>query len=234
MNNYLSKLVNANNEELWNSLNNDFAIKLTKSHEPNFLINFKNDEVTIYVDENDLTPSSFTHELLHIEMKRNDKNVGRDLDKLIQENEQLHYLFSLPLRDHIGNCLEHVKMLPKFLDLGFIGSNFISDYMTKKMTNSEWNKIKSSYCQDNIFDKGAIDYLIGKYFGMKACNNKKYNYSKYYQGIKKLDIKLSKLLSDFWNDWMTFDPFNIDDNYTEILELFIEDLNEWQMNKTII
>jgi len=234
MNNYTDKLINSQNKELWENIDKDFQITLTKSHEPNYLINFKNDKITIYVDEHDLRPSSFTHELLHIEMKRNEKNIGKHLDLLIQENDQLHYLFSLPLRDHIGNCLEHVKMLPKFLELGFSNSEFISDFVTKKMTNTEWSNIKSAYLNNKIFDKQAVDFLIGKFFGMKACNNKKHNYSKYYSGIAKLDRKLSKAINEFWNDWLTFNPSDQSDDYSEMIELFIADLNDWQNGKTII
>ena len=48
----------------------------------------------------------------------------------------------------------------------------------------------------------------------------------------KLEKSLYKILSDFWNDWTTFDIEDPNDSYDEILELFVDDLKEWSKNKT--
>jgi hypothetical protein len=234
MEKYLQKLIDDKNKELWEDLNKEFIINLDPSFEPNYLTNFKNNSITIYIYENELNPASLTHELLHILMKKNNKNVGKHLNEKITNNNSLHYIFSIPLRDHIGNCLEHNKMLPIYLSFGYDRKYFISDYTEKKMNNDLLNNLKKRYFVNKIYDREAVDFFIGKFFAMKACPNPRFDYRKYYEGLKNIDKKLFHLLNEFWEDWTTFDINDIDDDYEEILDLFVEDLTKWQSNKIVI
>lgn len=234
MSEYLKSLIDERNLELWTTLNSSQNISLESSFEPNFTTNFKEDEITIYVDENRLKPADFTHELLHIKLKSNGLNVGNDLNKRIEENENIHNLFSKDLKDHIGNCLGHIKMLPEFIELGFKNSQFISDYNSKKMSSSQMREIKSRYRESGIYDREAVDTFIGLFFAMKADNNRMNRYGDFYISLAKLDNKLFKALSDFWEDWSSFDYNDPNDNFDDILQYFIQDLNSWFENKTVI
>lgn len=234
MNKYLNSLLDERNSELWNNLNNAHKITLEPSFEPNFITNFKDDKITIYVVEDDLSPADFTHELLHIKLKSNGLDIGRDLNKKIEENEKLFYLFSTDLKDHISNCLEHIKMLPIFIDLGFKNSQFLSDFKSKKMSMGQMQEIALRYRENGIYDREAADSFIGLFFAMKADNNRMNKYDILYKKLSKLDKKLYKSLVDFWEDWLSFDYNDKNDNYDDIIDYFIEDLNEWNENKTVI
>lgn len=234
MSEYLKSLLDKRNTELWNTLNSSQNIFLKPSFEPNFLTNFKEDKIIIYVDENDLKPAGFTHELLHIKLKSNGLDISKDLNNKIAENDKLHYLFSTGLKDHIGNCLEHMKMLPIFIDLGFKDSQFLSDYNSKKMSSGQMKELKIRYRESGIYDKEAVDYFIAFFFAMKADNNQKNKYGDLYKNLVKLDKKLFRTLIDFWEDWLSFDYNDPNDNYDDITQYFIEDLNDWIENKTVI
>ena len=234
MSKYLKSILDERNTELWNILNSSQQIILESSFEPNFITNFKEDKITIYVDENSLNPADFTHELLHIKLKSNGRNVSKDLNEKIGENDRLFYLFSTALKDHIGNCLEHIKMLPIFIGLGFKNSEFLSDYNSKKMSSGQMQEIKIRYRESGIYDREAVDSFIGLFFAMKADNNRMNKYDILYKNLAKLDKKLYKLLIDFWEDWISFDYNDEKDNYDDIIQYFIEDLNVWIENKTVV
>lgn len=234
MEEYLNKLIDCKNRSLQEDLTKEFSIGIEPSFEPNYLTNFKDDDITIYVLKDDLNPASFTHELLHIFMKRNNKNVEKHLNEKIKNNDSLNYIFSLPLRDHIGNCLEHIKMLPFYLNLGYNKKEFISDYTERKMNNRLLKNLKSQFLVNGIYNREAVDFYIGKFYAMKACPNPAFDYRKFYEGFKRLDRKLFRTLNEFWEDWQTYDIEDIKDDYDEILDLFIEDLTNWCSNKKVI
>lgn len=165
---------------------------------------------------------------MHIKLKSNGLNIGKDLNNKIEENERLYPLFSTVLKDHIGNCLEHTKMLPIFVNLGFKNSQFISDCNSKKMSPRQMKDLKG------VYDAGAVDCFIGNFFAMKADNNRMNKYGDIYKNLAKLDTKLLKTLIDFWEDWLSFDYNDQNDNYNDIIQYFIEDLNNWIENKTVI
>ncbi|WP_417352847.1 hypothetical protein, partial [Flavobacterium alkalisoli] len=184
-----------------------------------------------YVNGYNLCPSSFTHELLHIYIKDKKINIANELEKHITENHTLRTIFSLPLRTHIGNCLEHIKMLPIYLNLGFPNEKFLSDYNESKMDSLTILQIKTTYKNYNIYNKEVVDFYIGKFFAMKACNNNSFNYFNYYSELENIDSELFYSLNNFWENWI-----NIIDsrNYKPILEKFIEDLKNWTKNKKFI
>lgn len=230
----LDKLLDNRNINLWESIQSTHKIELALSNEPNYMTRFLGDSITIYIQSNNYCPAAFTHELLHVYLKLQKVNIALDLENKIAESEKLFYLFSKDLKEHIGNCLEHTKMLPLYLRMGFDNRLFISDFSEKKINKDIIRNIEMLYKQSNIYNREAIDIFIGKFFAMRACNNTSHNYLKYYKLLEKVDPKLYRLLSDFWNDWSSYDISDSDDNYQEILEYFIEDLNAWIKNKIVL
>lgn len=230
----IKKSIDSRNQELWNLISETYNLNVDFSPEPNYLTNFKEDQITIYVDQFNCSPASMTHELLHIELKRRGILISYELISLIAKSEDLNYIFSKDLEDHISNCLEHVKMHDIFVNMGYSTQQFISDFDKKKMTNSELNSIKTFYKNKGFFDRSAIDSFIGNFFAMKACLNPKFNYKKYYDSLKKIDTRLYTLLYEFWEDWLTYDISDPEDSYNEILNFFIQDLLTWSEKKSII
>lgn len=234
MEKHLNQLIDERNRLLWSELNDKFKIILTQSLEPNYMTQINKGIATIYIYENDINPAYFTHELLHIYLKSKNIQIVRDFYKAVEQSPSINFLFSNELKTHITNCLEHYLMLPLFLKLGFENHHFIIDYNERKMNNKLMTDLQENYKINNTYNKEAIDFFIGKFFAMKTCNNTYFNYSKYYKCFSRLDQKLYRLLCDFWEDWITYNPNDPDDNYIEILEIFLDDLNNWFNQKNII
>jgi len=233
MEKYLNKLIDNRNTKLWNELNEKYEFILLKSPEPNYMSNLDGEIATICIYEKDINPAHFTHELLHIFLKSKGVQIINDFYEIIENSPEIHYFFSTELKSHITNCLEHNLMLPIYLSLRFENHYFISDYTDRKMNNKLMSALQERYKVNGIYDSEAIDFYIGKFFAMKTCNNKSFNYSKYYNSFIKLDKKLFKLLTDFWNDWKTYNINDSNDNYDDILDYFIKDLKDWNNNKNI-
>ena len=68
--------------------------------------------------KNRICADSFTHELLHIYLRSKGVFIGARLKRKLQSSKTLSIIYSEPLLEHLGNCLDHIKMLPIYLELG--------------------------------------------------------------------------------------------------------------------
>ncbi|TDE41411.1 hypothetical protein E0I26_16410 [Flavobacterium rhamnosiphilum] len=240
MRNQIEHLVDNRNIYLWQQMNKKFNIFILESFEPNYSINikkkklFRKTKVFISVLSSDLCPASFTHELLHLYLTSMKILIGDDLIELIFKNENLYRIFSRDLRNHVSNCLEHIKMLPLYSELGYENEKFISDYSTEKMTPKEMNNLEFGFSNIFLLDRGAVDFYIGKFFAMKACNNTTIDYENYYTKMKNLDFKLFNILDEFWLSWINYDITKTKNNYNSLLYKFTTDLNFWINSKAIL
>lgn len=221
------------NKPLWNEVSEKCKIHLKESFEPNYISNFKDDEITIYVDINQIEPHSFAHELLHVKLKNDGMKASTYLNAKICQSEILNYIFSKNLEDHIGNCLEHVKMFPLFINLGYHRTDFLSDFKKEKLTPNEVIHIRSKFAENNIIDKDVLDYYIGKFFAAKACLSGN-NYYKPLTLLKRISPDLYDILKNFWTDWLDFSIEEKPEAYEEIIDIFVEELEDWANKKTII
>ena len=240
MRNQIEYLVDNRNIHLWQQMNKKFNITIRQSFEPNYSINihkkkiFRKIKVFISVLNSDLCAASFTHELLHLHLASTKILIGDELGELIFKNNNLYRVFPRDLRNHVSNCLEHIKMLPLYLELGYENEKFISDFHTKKMTPLEMTNLEIGFSNVFSLDRGVVDLYIGKFFAMKACNNATINYDIYYKEMENLDFELYKILDEFWFSWINYDIGKSKNNYNSILHKFTSDLDFWIINKGII
>ncbi|HET8885777.1 MAG TPA: hypothetical protein VFM70_05420 [Salinimicrobium sp.] len=232
MQNKYLKLIDNRNSDLWNDMLSKFKIHLEKSPEPSYITSYEDDVITIKINEGNINPAPFTHELLHIYLKSKNIWIARDIIEKIEKNNKLFFIFSDSLKSHIGNCLEHQKMLPLYLDRGFDNKLFVGDFALKIMKDDKFSKLKKEYAKKRVVNREAVDVFIGKFFSMKVSNNNRFSYDKYFNGLAKIDGQLFEVLNTFWEEWL---EFNIDsDDYKKILDPFINNLNSWAKEKTII
>lgn len=233
-------LIDNRNLELWNSLKTVYDIEIRKEKRPDYLAFSKSCKTIISVPFDNIDTASFTHELLHIYLRTKEVFIGGGLTLSIKKSEKLSRIFSDDLIDHIGNCLDHIKMLPEFLNLGFDEKDFLSDYSANKLTDEEILKIKKHYTTTILFKKiynaSAIDFFIGKYFAANSCPNKSYDYQSQLNKLEKIDHELFQILETFLISWKNFDYNDTDPikgSYHLILFDFIENLEKWTEGKTI-
>lgn len=233
MKEHLNILIDDKNTDLWNKLSDIYEIDLIASQEQNYMSKVSGNIAIIGIYENDLSSASFTHELLHIYLKSKNVRIVEDFYKALESSEKINNLFSQGLKEHVTSCLEHELMLPLFLKMGYENRFFMNDFSEPKMNKKMLGILLERYKNNEVYDREAVDFFIGTFFAMKSCNNKSFNYHKYFIAFQKLDKGLYDLLSDFWLDWKTYKFEDVDDTYDKILEFFIVDLNGWVSDKKI-
>ncbi|HUX56301.1 MAG TPA: hypothetical protein VMV77_04965 [Bacteroidales bacterium] len=234
-------LIDNRNIDLWNTLCTVCEINIQREKRSTYYVFSKNNKTIIYVPLGDNDPAYFTHELLHVFLRIKDVFIGAGLKLSIKESKVLSNIFSDNLIEHIGNCLDHIKMFPEFLKLGYDPEKFLSDYSENKLTKENISKIKKHFITKGLFKKvfynaTAIGLYIGKYFAAVSCPNKSIDYFNQLTDLKKIDQELYRILEDFIIAWNTFD-FNdkdpITSGYHLLLFDFIDKLEKWANGKTI-
>lgn len=233
-------LIDERNIELWTLLTNNFDIEIVKEIREDYLVYSIDNKATIYIPVDNINSSSFTHELLHVFLRLKHIFIGAGLTMSVKGNSILSRILSDKLLEHIGNCLDHIKILPLYLDLGYENSDFISDFDTNKLPDSEILNIKRNYCTTinfkKYYSKSAVDYFIGKFFAAVACPNEDFNYKEQLSRLKKIDTELFEILEFFVIEWRNFDldddsPLN---SYHTIEYDFVCNLESWAKKKTIM
>lgn len=230
-------LIDKRNEKLWNDLNKTHSIDIELSGCSNYACDsFENNSI-ILIPKDDICIDSFTHELLHILIRQKGLYFGSSLKNLIRGNEILNQILSDNLIEHFGNCIDHIKMLPIYLKLGFNKNKFITDYDVNKCSKADIQQLKDNFKIGRKYYGEAVDFYIGKYIAIKADPKKHINYPKSLNELKKLDSKLYAIIDKCIDDWkkMPLEKENIWDNdYHSISFEFYESLTLWTDGKTFV
>ncbi len=234
-------LLDEKNAALWQYLHERFQIEIRRENRGDYLLLSKGGETIISVPNDKAEPAAFTHELLHVALKNNEIYIGSDLTMMVEKNEVLSKFYSRKLLDHTANCLEHMKMFPLFISMGYPAETFDADYQQPKLTNKDLQQIKEHF-RSRIFFKFyyhriGIEYFIEKYFAARACPNPEFDYSKQLQQLKKTAPILYGILDRFTTSWMSFDERtmnHVTNSYRPFVNDFVTELEHWAKGKTII
>jgi len=226
----MKELIDSRNEELWNSLNKKYNITFKDSNNGEYSCYSENDDITFYIMSNNLCKDSFTHEMLHVYLRMNDCFIGAGLKNTICQNKILTSMLSIDLLEHMGNCLDHIKMLPLYLDMKFEREKFILDYNTHKCTPEALTFLKRNYKQGGKVNAKAVDLYIGKFFAMIADPNNSYDYSNELESLKRIDpllFKINKRMIDFWSEIKIKNRQIFDDDYHSVLFEYYDNFLTW-------
>jgi len=233
-------LLDNRNLSLWNTLTRVQDIEIRKENRVDYSVFSKNDKSIIYVPFDNINASSFTHELLHIHLRTKQVFIGGGLKNSIKENQVLSKIFSDKLLEHVGNCLDHIKMFPEFIRLGYGRDEFLLDFSANKLTNESLSVIKKHFTTriffKRVYNSIMIDYFIGVYFAANACPNESYDYKEQLDELKKIESDLFQILDKFLNAWVNFDYNDTDSiagSYHIFLFEFVENMENWTKGKTI-
>lgn len=229
---FLTNLLNGRNEFLWHEIKKNYNIKFEKSSNKENAVFQQSKNVTFYVDESNLCPDSFTHEMLHVYLSLNGIHINGALRLRLLGDDFFSLILSPNLIEHIGNCLEHVKMLPIYLEMGFDRTKFILDYDVYKCDNDELRNFELYYSSNNIINTTVVDPYIGRIVSILADPNMTFDYSEQLMRLQKIDSKLFQVITSLfknWNDLKIKDRTLLDIDYTDVVNLFIDELNEWKI-----
>lgn len=228
----IENYIDERNLSLWNDLKMKYTILLERSFEPNFLCYTQGRDAIIYIPVGSLCKDSFTHELLHIYIKSKNIRIGEYLTQQYRRDPILSGVFSTALFEHIINCLEHIKMLPIYLNLGFSRVKFIKDYKAPKCKPKDIDLLKNGWHSSGIQKRLVADYYVGKFFAIKACPNDSIDYSKFLNSLQSIDNDLFAILTTFWQSWQEYD-IDKSFSYYGFSDLFITNLKQWVVSTGI-
>ena len=229
----ISKLVDGRNEFLWQEIMSKYEVKIEPSLNSEYSCYSKSNSVTFFVPINNFCSDSFTHELLHVYIRLKDVYIASNLILRVSASKVLSKIFNHKLLDHVGNCLDHIKMLPIYLQMGFKRDKFLLDYQLNKCSDDELWEIKNYFKNGNRYNTQAIALFIGKYFGAVADPNDTFDYSNCLIKLKKIDAILFLALEAFVDSWKKYDIDSNDglNSYRLLVDKFYEDLKGWMTKK---
>jgi len=232
----INQFIDERNSELWNTLNSKFNIRIEQSRNREYACFTQNNDAILYVDENNICKDSFTHELLHIHLKDKEFYLGSSLKLTIAQSRILSRIFSEALIEHIGNCLDHLKMFEIYKNLGFRQEKFLLDFYDYKCKESEINDLSKNYKNGNKINTNAVDFYIGKLVAILCDPNIENDYQKPLTIFKKLDAKLYSIVEKLIEDTKSYNLNNEDIfvSYRDISEDFYSNLINWVKNNKII
>ena len=115
--------------------------------------------------------------MLHVYLSMNEVHSVGALKLRILGDSFFSAILSNDLIEHISNCLEHVKMLPIYLEMGFDREKFLLDYDIFKCDNEELKNFELYYSNNGLINKDAVDPFIGKLVAIIADPNVTFDYS---------------------------------------------------------
>lgn len=230
-------LIDDRNKNLYEELTENFEIQVElKTNTNEYGCYSQNNKSIIYVPSGNICSDSFTHELLHIFIRSKQVYIGGTIKRQIQSSRNLSKVFSSALLEHISNCLDHIKMLPKYLEMGFSAEKFILDYEVNKCTDIEIVDLKNHWKVHNYYNSQAIDFYLGKYFAIKACPNLNWNYEEKLKELENIDTNLFQINNKLIERWKAMNMESddiLEDDYIIIGGDYIDDMENWIKNKNI-
>lgn len=235
-------LLDEKNTGLWQYLNERHRINIRRENRADYFASHSGGETVIHVPADRHDPACFTHELLHIYFWVNGIDTENSLQILIEKKEMLKRFCSRHLLEQVANYLEHLKMYPVFLRMGYRAESFYPGYHTWQLTNEDLQVIREHYRRRFFFQYYYHSYGIGrfieKYFAARACPNPGFDYSKQLQQLKAISPSLYGILNRFAENWTSFDVKSAQkpaaSSYRLIVADFITELEHWAKGKTII
>lgn len=221
------------NQALWNEISSHFHLDFQYGADGYKVFTSSTNEATIYLPYGPPCKESLTHELLHLLLAKRGIHITGSL--AIQLCEPIFDgIFQPGLAEHIGNCLNHVKMLPKYLSMGFDRQKFIQDYDQPKLCNEELAAIQGLYAIPGTSWGAIADLYVGRYFAMKACPNPVFDYSHKLSTLNQIDQELFAILEICWQEWELYDV-DVEDSfpnsYRTTSSVLVDGLKDWAIKK---
>lgn len=221
-------------EMLYNELKSEFNISFQIWNNNYAGVYTQSKNAVISFNPKKATSACLAHELLHIWLKRFNYISSNYLRMALESHPFLSRVFDVKLAEHIGNCMDHFKMYPKFLEMGYEPTDFIKDGGKKQSSLvSIW---LIGLERKGKYNPVSVNLFIGHLISILAdhCDN---DYSKHLQSLKEKDEDLYSIVTSFWEEWIQFDIENIDPIYNsdiELIDRFIISMEEWCETKEII
>lgn len=180
----------------------------------------------ISINPNFFSNSAVAHELLHVWFRSLNLHCSNGIYLSAQENYKFGLVFDKRLCDFIGNCMEHYYIFPKFLEMGYLKEEFLSNEGMQCSLDSVKNL---RIMKNDVYSPKDINMYIGLLISIYA-DHLSFDYSQHLELLEKMNGTLFMHVTNFWNAWMTVDIEEEDilkRTDFECFHDFITDMQEW-------
>lgn len=230
----MNELLDHRNLKLWERISKTYKINFENSENDEYSCYTKDDSITFYIGKGELSKDSFTHEMLHIYFKVNNCFIGGGLTNILLYNNRLGKILNSELIEHIGNCFEHIKMFPIYLEMGFEKAKFLKDYSQHKCQKEIIYYLNNNYYSQNEVNLNIVHLFIGTLVAILADPNDDFNYDEELKVFQKLDETLFLTIQSAVNTWGEIEIENTDvtkTNYHDLIFNLEYDLEKWYDTK---
>lgn len=219
--------------ELLTEINKDFHVSFTEWNKEYAEVFTQNNIAEIFYNPKNIKTESIAHELLHIWLKKFNYFSSTHIFLSFENDEKLSKVFTKYLCDFIGNYMDHYKMYPKYLSMGYKPEHFIQEGLNSKCSLSQINFLFLK--PFGVYNAASVNLYIGSLFSIYA-DHVENDYSKHLRKLKEKDTVLFDIVTEFWKSWEKFDIENIDpitNSDFELIESFIVNIEVWASDKKI-
>ena len=226
----IEDLLDTRNKGLYDYVSHSLKFSLKETDDPYYGIFTKDNCAELHIPKGEASPSSFAHELLHAELKIKGVHISTKLS--VSERPLLVPIFSEDLSDHITNVLEHRKMYPKFISMGYREDDFLADAHFPILELQDAYSLVAKLKDGNgrYYPKG-IDLFIGKYLAAICSCFSFFNYEKELQFLKTSEPALTSILDALVTRWDKYDIEKEGDPLADSCLLisydFLNEIEEW-------
>ncbi|KKB45088.1 hypothetical protein HMPREF1212_05356 [Parabacteroides sp. HGS0025] len=213
----IEEKLNLNNKQLLQEVRKAYSVTFeshNKDYEANYTIN---KTAIIYYNPTKFSNEGIAHELLHLWLKTFGGFSSNHIYLAFKSDPKLCLIFSKELCDHIGNCQDHIKMYPKYIEMGYSPKLFIRDAEKEQCALNNIRLL--SLDKSNIQSGQQMDMFIGYLISIYA-HHIKLDYSQHLLLLKQKDLELFEVVTEFWQSWEQFDNFNVDPIYNSDFDLY--------------
>jgi hypothetical protein len=231
--NVIQQIIDQPTTELMAELQEDFDISFEPWDMSYNEVFTQNKKAVINYNPKAIKTETIAHELLHLWLKKFNYFSSNHIYLSFQNDEKLSKVFTKFLCDFIGNYMDHYKMYPKYLSMGYKPEYFIQEGLNSKCSLSQINFFFLKTF--GVYNSKSVNLYIGCLFSIYA-DHVENDYAKHLTKLKKKDSELFNIVTNFWNSWKKFDIKNIDpinNSDYELIENFIFDIREWASDKKI-
>lgn len=224
--------LNEQNKQLLSEIRTKMSVKFEIFNKPYFVNYSLNNSVTIYVNPKIFKNSSVAHELLHAWFRGLGLYGSNMIYLSAREKPKLGVVLDKKLCDHIGNCMDHYKIYPKFLEMGYAPEDFLSS----KGMQCDINSIRKLRIQSNgVYSAKQLNNYIGYLISIYA-DHLPNDYSQHLIQMQSIEPELYNVVSEFWQAWKNVDIEN-PDQFTrtdfESINGFIMNIEDWMDSVSI-
>ncbi len=219
--------------ELLSEVRKSYHVKFEEHNQPWAANHTINHDATIYYNPRRFSNDSIAHELLHVWLKTLGYFGSNHIYCSAEGDSKLSRIFSKQLCDHIGNCQDHMKMYPKYLEMGYAPEVYIENSMKEQCAMRDLNSLVVA--NGNVVLGNHADVFIGNLIAIYA-HHIPMDYSAHLTKLKSINGELFQIVTAFWEDWERFDISNVgvlNSGFNEY-ERFLSAMQEWTENKIVV